>query len=40
MEETIPTEAAADVVTAKAAEAEEEAKEEDYTEDVMVEAMA
>ena len=40
MEETTPTEAAADVVTAKAADAEEEAKEEDTTEDVPVEAVA
>ena len=39
MEETNPTEAAADVVTAEAAEAEEEAKEEDATEDVLFEAM-
>ena len=40
MEETTPTKAAADVVTAEAAEVEEEAKEEDATEDVPVEAVA
>ena len=40
MEETNPTEAAADVVTAKTAEAEEEAEEEDATEDVLVKAVA
>ena len=40
MEKTNPTKAAADVVTAKAAEAEEEAKEDDATEDVLVEAVA
>ena len=40
MEETNPTEAAADVVTAEAAEVEEEAKEEDATEDFLVETLA
>ena len=40
MEETKPTEPAADVVTAKAAEAEEKAEEEDATEDVPVKAVA
>ena len=40
MEENTPTEAAADMVTAKAAEVEKEAEEEDATEDVPVEAMA
>ena len=40
MEEATPTEAAADVFTAEAAEYQEEAKEEDATEDVPVEAVA
>ena len=40
MEETNPTKAAADVVTAEAVEAKEEAKEEDATEDVLVESVA
>ena len=40
MEETNPTEAAADVVTAEVAEAEEEAEEEDATEDGPVKAVA
>ena len=40
MEGTNPTEAATDVVTAKAAEDEEEAEEEDATEEVLVEAVA
>ena len=40
MEETDPTEASADVVTAKATEAKEEAKEEDAIEVVLVEAVA
>ena len=35
-----PTEASMDVVTAKAAEAKEEAEEEDATEDVLVEVVA
>ena len=40
MEETNPTEAAADVITSEATEAKEEAEEEDATEDVQVEAVA
>ena len=40
MEETTPTEAAADVVMSEAAEAKEDAEEEDATEDVPVEAVA
>ena len=40
MEEMNPTEAAADVVTAEDAEAKEEAKEKDATEDVLVEAVS
>ena len=40
MDETNPTKAAADVVTAEDAEAKEEAKEKDATEDVLVEAVA
>ena len=40
MEETNPTEAAADMVMVEAAEAKEEAEEEDATEDVQVKAVA
>ena len=39
MEETNPTVAAAEVVTAGSAEAEEEAEEEDATGDVLVKAV-
>ena len=40
MEETNPIEAAADVVTAESAEAEEQAEEQEAMEDVLVEAMS